>query len=312
MLSIWTIKCRVKLQGGYEGWHWNRYFSGEDGSPSKNFGFGGPDWIRSPGSQKFLRESVKRNDLVVCYQTDDRSIHGLARMASSGKESKKGSGIFDLFYLIPCNHSIELIDPISIDQLREHGCDPKCFQMGTQGTVFPMENREFEELIRVLCAIRPKDSHQIVAWLKESGINWRGDTTPRDRAESSRQVGAGFSTTVENNERVERAAIDFVAAHFQKNGWKVESVESRGCGYDLLCRRKGEEAHLEVKGVSGSDPTFIVTSGEVSRAESDEAFIIVVVTSVLTKPYAHFWTGSQFVREFKLSPIQFMARRISV
>src|SRR6266542_908637 len=86
------------------------------------------------------------------------------------------------------------------------------------------------------------------------------------RAESVEREGgvAGFGCTAVNRE-VERAAIKFVTARYQQEGWQVVSVESERVGYDLLATKDGDERHLEVKGTGGADVDFILTAGEKRR-----------------------------------------------
>jgi hypothetical protein len=60
-----------------------------------------------------------------------------------------------------------------------------------------------------------------------------------------------------------------VKREYKQNGWNVESVEQDKCGYDLHCTKSSLEEHVEVKGIRGLDPSFIITAGEVRRAGSD-------------------------------------------
>jgi hypothetical protein len=58
-----------------------------------------PQWIRSPQSKKYLREEVRKGDIVVCYQSEGRRICGFTRMAGNGRDEPKGSGDFNMLYL---------------------------------------------------------------------------------------------------------------------------------------------------------------------------------------------------------------------
>jgi len=121
-------------------------------------------------------------------------------------------------------------------------------------------------------------------------------------AESVEREGgvAGFGCTGVNRE-VERAAIKFVTARYQQEGWQVVSVESERVGYDLLATKDGDERHLEVKGTGGADVDFILTAGEKRRAEADPAFVCCVLTSALSSdpgyveiPAQHLFAGKDF------------------
>jgi hypothetical protein len=79
---------------------------------------------------------------------------------------------------------------------------------------------------------------------------------------------AGFASAAEQAE-VERAAVAFVTSRYRADGWGVESVEAQCIGYDLDCVRGHERRHVEVKGVSGTVPGFMLTEGERKRAEQD-------------------------------------------
>jgi hypothetical protein len=95
---------------------------------------------------------------------------------------------------------------------------------------------------------------------------------------------------------------------YHEDDWDVESREGDGCGYDLECRRGGQVEHVEVKGVSGSDPTFFLTHGEVGRVRSDPVFILFVVTHALSgNPRLTRYSGMEFLNEFDLSCLQYRA-----
>lgn len=110
----------------------------------------------------------------------------------------------------------------------------------------------------------------------------------------------------ENNKKVEDAAIGFVKRHYRSNGWKVRSVEKLNPGYDLICERGRKEERVEVKGVSGTDPVFLLTRNERDRATDDQRFVLCIVTGALTpKPALHRWTGKQLVQHFIFEPIAY-------
>jgi hypothetical protein len=90
-MRAWVYKVNSRRPGRFTGWHFDQYFRYRGRKP---YDMGGHDWIRSPQSWARLRR-VRRGDLFVCYQADERRIYGLARAASDGYESLPGSGIFD-------------------------------------------------------------------------------------------------------------------------------------------------------------------------------------------------------------------------
>jgi hypothetical protein len=123
----------------------------------------------------------------------------------------------------------------------------------------------------------------------------------------SQASGAGFGDP-ETNRKVERAAISFVTKWYQIHGWSVESVEGDKCGYDLRCVRNNAEEHVEVKGVQGGIPSFIITAGEVRQARINSLFTICIVTSALSnQPKMIRYSGGEFVSNFSLEPLSFRA-----
>jgi len=117
--------------------------------------------------------------------------------------------------------------------------------------------------------------------------------------------GAGFGDA-ENNAEVEQAAIQAVTDAYDKEGWRVRSVEHERCGFDLECRRLEEKEDVEVKGVSGSQQNFVITAGEVQQARTNPRFVLVVVTQARTTiPQLHRYSGREFWQQFSLTPIQY-------
>lgn len=107
---------------------------------------------------------------------------------------------------------------------------------------------------------------------------------------------AGFGSA-ESNKQVERHAIDHVTTQFRKDGWHVESVESQRIGFDLLCRKRTVTRHIEVKGVRGPNPSFIITEAELQRARSDPHFWLCVVTCATSaSPRLRSMSGRDAIR----------------
>jgi hypothetical protein len=120
-------------------------------------------------------------------------------------------------------------------------------------------------------------------------------------------TGAGFGNP-ETNRKVERAAVAAVTDWYEAEGWSVKSVEADKCGYDLLCKQGTDEKHVEVKGVQGDLVAFIITAGEVRRAESDSDFVLCVVTSALNdNSDLNFYDVASFVSDFELSTLAYRA-----
>jgi Domain of unknown function (DUF3883) len=122
------------------------------------------------------------------------------------------------------------------------------------------------------------------------------------------RTGAGFGDP-ETNRRVEESAVAFVTESYKKRGWKVESVESEKTrGYDLHCKKTRTVECVEVKGVQGDLPSFVITAAEARQAANNPSFVLCVVTSALSKdPQLLRWNGKQLVKEFDLEPLAYRA-----
>ena len=94
-------------------------------------------------------------------------------------------------------------------------------------------------------------------------------------------TGAGYGDPV-TNAQVEKAAMDLATSAYRDRGWDVEDVSARNVGWDLTACRAGDELHLEVKGVSGTKPTILLTRNEHATAGTDPAWRLAVVTQALT------------------------------
>lgn len=112
---------------------------------------------------------------------------------------------------------------------------------------------------------------------------------PGDPRETSSTIavgawGAGYGDAA-TNRKVELAAEDVVQHHYDAAGWTVTRVAHLKCGWDLTARRNDDqERHLEVKGVSSSMPSVLLTRNELRSAETDPDWLLAVVTNALTDP----------------------------
>ncbi len=75
-----------------------------------------------------------------------------------------------------------------------------------------------------------------------------------------------------------------VQHHYEAAGWTVNRVAHLKCGWDLTARCDDQERHLEVKGVSSSMPSVLLTRNELHTAETDPDWLLAVVTNALTDP----------------------------
>lgn len=111
---------------------------------------------------------------------------------------------------------------------------------------------------------------------------------PGDPRETSSTIavgdwGAGFGDAA-TNRKVELAAEAAVRHHYEAAGWTITRVAHLKCGWDLTATRQDEQRHLEVKGVSSSTPSVLLTRNELRAAKTDPDWALAVVTGALTDP----------------------------
>jgi hypothetical protein len=120
----------------------------------------------------------------------------------------------------------------------------------------------------------------------------RGDAPDVTEVISVSPAGAGYGDPL-TNAKVERVAMDAVASAYVDRGWTAEDVSVQKVGWDITMRRADEELHIEVKGVSGSKPTVLLTRNEYTTAEADPFWRLAVVTQALTSPTLTEYTTAQ-------------------
>lgn len=301
-MNFWLIKCRKYLPDR-EGWSWDFYFDQQD--PHDDHKWGGPDWIKSVQSKKHIREDVKKGDLIVCYQTEGRRICGFTLMVKDGPDAPHDDTIF----IASAKNALWIRPEMTVEQLRETGCDPLYLRQG-QGTIFPLSKAEFVGVVRAvrICCSGMEDDLDI--WLKRTRFSEGWKASPREEEQDLKipAGGAGFSTDRARNVEVEQAAVRLVDRYYRTLGWHVKDVSKDCLHYDLLCTKNGREAHVEVKGISGSLPNFPITRGEVREARTNDNFMLFVVVEALTRNARILqFTGSEFLSNFSLEPISYMA-----
>ncbi len=87
--------------------------------------------------------------------------------------------------------------------------------------------------------------------------------------------------------------MDVVVSAYVDRNWTPDDVSAQKVGWDITMRRGDEELHIEVKGVSGSKPTVLLTRNEYVTAEADDLWRLAVVTQALTSPSLAEYTAAQ-------------------
>ncbi|MER7276660.1 DUF3883 domain-containing protein [Dactylosporangium sp. NPDC000244] len=94
--------------------------------------------------------------------------------------------------------------------------------------------------------------------------------------------GAGFGDPLQN-QAVEDAAMDAAVQAYQDDDWNVADVSTDKLGWDLTCTHPdGRTAKIEVKGVSASRPTVLLTANELRAATDEHDWVLLVVTHALS------------------------------
>ncbi len=144
------------------GWHFDRFFRYRGQSP---YGMGGEGWIRSPLSWAHLKR-VRRGDLFLCYQSDERRIYGLARAAGAGYEDPRGrrlgryapggrSSRTNSIDFAPRGLRLRNPLPVAAPGHRELFSHVRAFTVPSRGTIHPLAADELRPVLRAIVAANP-------------------------------------------------------------------------------------------------------------------------------------------------------------
>ncbi len=273
--NLWMYKCNKKKYDG----DWNKFFS-----RAQKQDWGGTNTIEGRTSLKILRERMIPGDFILAYQTDSRAAIGLCRLK---RFENKGNNRRMLLEKIECFEP-----PIKLHDLKKSNTALRrirALRRGGMETLYETSNQEAQILFSV-CGLGT-----IAEFVSHVG---------RRRSKS----GGGFGNP-ESNKIVETKAIEFAKKWYRERGWRVRLVAMEKPGFDLQCKKNKIEEHVEVKGVSGTIPSFQITAAEKRKAKEDRDFVLFVVTSAHSKhPIPRRWHGSDFLKKFDFEPLQFIAR----
>jgi hypothetical protein len=73
----------------------------------------------------------------------------------------------------------------------------------------------------------------------------------------------GYVQDARERKAIEDCAVQAAIRHYRRQGY---SCKQRGKPYDLLCRKRAEERHVEVKGTKGEGKSVELTINEVDHA----------------------------------------------
>jgi hypothetical protein len=250
--------------------------------------------MRSRESLDILWNKMASGDLVLAWQTDRRAAVGLCRVSRfddwtdrSGTEQREM--ILELLGE-PFSPPIPLLDLRKTDPAVAR---VRAFEQGFAGTLYETTPREAQVLLRTCNA-------------RSLALDLGADTPRRATAPGSRS-GGGFGSAAQNA-KVEAAAIDVFKREYAS--WSLSDVQQNNVGYDFRATKGRRERHVEVKGVSGPMPSFVITTNEKGVAETDEFWHLLVVVDALSKiPRVMEWPRDDFLLEFEFTDmIRYMAR----
>jgi len=252
--SCWVIKCRKTRQKRNPGWHWNEYLQilGKR-SNSVYEEWGGPNWIKNHLSRKLIRERFAPDDILLCYQVEERQILGLTRLASGGL---KVDGIVSAFDVAPPASAYALKHPLSIESLRATGCKPASFTPKLRGTVLEITADDLDGIIAAILAQASEPETEILAWLKAAGV---GDGSrppithvadPEFPAENAGSSPEEIEKALASLEKALAARDDVyvrrkVAALIRRDGPLIQVLKAR---YNFRCQFPGCQAEILKKG----------------------------------------------------------------
>ena len=176
----------------------------------------------------------------------------------------------------------------------------------------PMPRNVWRHLNQMLAEENPDYSVEMKRRGIDLGFSW---DEPRLHPESKREspplrrvpVAADGPADPEIIRKVEKAAVAHVRKRLRAEGWRVSSVETMKCGYDLHCVKPDGEMHVEVKGTRGDEASFMLTRGEHERAQSDPKFVLYLVLRALDTPRIVVFSGEELLRKFDFQTVQYKA-----
>ncbi len=182
-MRAWVYKVNSKRPGKLTGWHFDQYFGYRGFKPCD---MGGEGWIRSPQSWLRLRQ-VKKGDLFVCYQSDERRIYGLAVAASNGYEQREGTGRFCCVDFEP--GGLRLHRPLHVAAAEHRALfgHVGAFTVPSRGTIHALAADERRLVLDALARTNADQQHDIEEWLAGHAPALAGRRTPR-RAKGASSV----------------------------------------------------------------------------------------------------------------------------
>jgi hypothetical protein len=106
----------------------------------------------------------------------------------------------------------------------------------------------------------------------------------------------------EKRKKVELTAIDFVTAHYVRQGYSVTDRQCDNCGYDLLVEKGEAFLKIEVKGTSLDEQRFFLSRNERSKSV-DPQWRLVIVSNALVNPKLSVYNTTEMETVFNFDPL---------
>ncbi len=161
-MRAWVYKVNSRRAGPLTGWHFDTYFRYRGRKP---YEMGGQGWIRSPLSWAHLKK-VRKGDLFLCYQSDERRIYALARAAGDGYEHLPGSGQFNCIDFAPRGLRLKNTLSVAAPEHRAVFAHVRAFTVPSRGTIHPLAADELRYVLRALIAENLNQRRAIRAWAR--------------------------------------------------------------------------------------------------------------------------------------------------
>ncbi len=95
--------------------------------------------------------------------------------------------------------------------------------------------------------------------------------------------GSGWQMDAEIRKQVEIAAMDATEEYFKAMGYDVEYVHQKKFGWDLEAKKENQKLLLEVKGLSASLGSVILTPNEYQKSLKQKGFLLCILENALDK-----------------------------
>lgn len=240
--------------------------------------WGNTAWMGSAAGRRAAFE-MRDGDLVLCWQSDRRVAVGLATVVDQPGDWSESDGVAERqINLRPLQRFSPEAPLLDLRKTDPELAKVKGFRPGPVQSIYRTEQQEASAVL-MACGLDP--------------------ATVLGRSAARRQP---------SNKLVETAAINYVRSVYEAAGWSIRSVEADKIGYDLVAQRGSRERHLEVKGISGPIPRFILTANEHRSAGEDSRFRLCAVTSatIASKRKLHEWTGAELLRGARVAVVSYV------